>query len=149
MATGEPKSATFTKLVSEAFETRNFASPVPLAGIVSEFCPVPRSGNRYDFSISRSQMYVLRTAIFQQTPLSLNQKSRILLRSDSQTPYSYATAEEKIHSRHRKGKTDSARGYATSSSNRLEIPADHRMFVKKRYCFVPARRHPFDHLGRV
>ena len=36
----EPKSATFTKLVSEAFETRNFASPVPLAGIVSEFCRV-------------------------------------------------------------------------------------------------------------
>jgi len=64
MATGEPKSATFTKLVSEAFETRNFASPVPLAGIVSDFCPVPRSGNRYDVSIRRSQMYVRRTPIF-------------------------------------------------------------------------------------
>ena len=62
MATGEPKRATFTKFVSEAFETRNFASPVPLAGIVSEFCPVPRSGNRYDVSIRRYKMPVQQNA---------------------------------------------------------------------------------------
>ena len=42
--------------------------------------------------------------------------------------------------------TGSARKYATSNSNPLEVPADHVMFVKRRGCFVPARRHPVDHL---
>ena len=45
-----------------------------------------------------------------------------------------------------KTKIGSARKHATSRPNLLEVPADHKVFVKRRCNFVPARRHPVDQL---
>ena len=45
-----------------------------------------------------------------------------------------------------KTKFGSARKHAASRPNLLEVPADHKVFVKRRCNFAPARRHPVDQL---
>ena len=45
-----------------------------------------------------------------------------------------------------KTKIDSARKRSASRPNLLETPAGHEVFVKRRYCFAPARRRPIDQL---
>ena len=45
-----------------------------------------------------------------------------------------------------KTKIGSARERSASRPNLLETPAGHEVFVKRRYCFAPARRRPLDHL---
>ena len=45
-----------------------------------------------------------------------------------------------------KTKIGIAREHAASRPNLLEVPADHKVFVKRRCNFVPARRHPVDQL---
>ena len=45
-----------------------------------------------------------------------------------------------------KTKNGSVRERSASKPNLLETPAGHEVFVKRRYCFAPARRHPIDQL---
>ena len=45
-----------------------------------------------------------------------------------------------------KTKIGSARERSASRPNLLETPAGHEVFVKRRYCFAPARRRPIDQL---
>ena len=45
-----------------------------------------------------------------------------------------------------KTKIGSARKHAASRPNPLETPAGHKVFVKRRCNFAPARRHPVDQL---
>jgi hypothetical protein len=45
-----------------------------------------------------------------------------------------------------KTKIGSARKRSATKPNLLETPAGHEVFVKRRYCFAPARRRPIDQL---
>ena len=45
-----------------------------------------------------------------------------------------------------KTKIGSARERSAPRPNLLETPAGHEVFVKRRYCFAPARRRPIDQL---
>ena len=45
-----------------------------------------------------------------------------------------------------KTKIGSARERSASRPHLLETPAGHEVFVKRRYCFAPARRRPIDQL---
>ena len=45
-----------------------------------------------------------------------------------------------------KTKTGSARKRSAPRPNLLDAPAGHEVFVKRRYCFAPARRRPIDQL---
>ena len=45
-----------------------------------------------------------------------------------------------------KTKIDSAQKHAALRPNPLETPAGHKVFVKRRCNFAPARRHPVDQL---
>ena len=46
----------------------------------------------------------------------------------------------------KKTKTGSARKRSAPRPNLLDAPAGHEVFVKRRYCFAPARRRPVDQL---
>ena len=45
-----------------------------------------------------------------------------------------------------KTKAGSARKRSAPRPNLLDAPAGHEVFVKRRYCFAPARRRPVDQL---
>ena len=69
---------------------------------------------------------------------------RKLGNDDAQTFYS-GMKRDKVH-KLEKTKTGSARKRSASRPNLLETPAGHEVFVKRRYCFAPARRRPIDQL---
>ena len=69
---------------------------------------------------------------------------RELGNDDAQSFYS-GMKRDKVH-KLEKTKTGSARKRSATKPNLLETPAGHEVFVKRRYCFAPARRRPIDQL---
>ena len=69
---------------------------------------------------------------------------RELGNDDAQSFYS-GMKRDKVH-KLEKTKTGSARKRSAPRPNLLETPAGHEVFVKRRYCFAPARRRPIDQL---